>query len=109
MTMTAISRAIANVRAVCLKFRLGDYGDPRCRIFGHAYDPTGAEFYSVYRCDCCGHNGCEYSWLEWIKWKIWIFNRWRSMEWLGITEWWRCTECGGRFGRHDHSFDHLPF
>lgn len=26
-----------------------------------------------------------------------------------FLEWWRCPECGKRFGRHDERVAHLPF
>ena len=28
--------------------------------------------------------------------------------WISGKYWWRCSECGGRFGRHDDS-PHIPF
>lgn len=100
---------IGRARAVWIQFRLGDY-HLRCRIFGHAYDPIGAEFYSVYRCERCGQSdGYQCGPREWIRVKIWLFKDWLRGERRGWSEWWKCTECGGRFGRHDDRFDHIPF
>ena len=35
-------------------------------------------------------------------------DRWECRQ-RRIREWWRCPDCGSRFGRHDESVDHLPF
>lgn len=82
-----------------------------CRVLGHRWHPEGAEFYCVYDCMRCDYhgNGDEYGWRGWVAGKLWRFNYWgKSYQW-GF--WWafKCTECGKRFGRHDDSFDHLPF
>lgn len=29
--------------------------------------------------------------------------------WKRKLNWWRCEDCGRRFGRHDPAQDHLPF
>jgi len=80
-----------------------------CRIWGHRYDPVGAEYYSVYHCVRCGHEDYQRGLREWIEGKIWRLGDWLKRERMGWSEWWKCTECGGRFGKHDDKFDHLPF
>lgn len=30
-------------------------------------------------------------------------------KWRGLKRWWKCDDCGWRFGRHDKNHDHIPF
>lgn len=82
-----------------------------CKFLGHAWNPDGAEFYSVFHCERCGYegNGDEQGVRERIAvrlyWWRYNFGLW-AKSW---REWWKCSDCGGRFGRHDDAFDHLPF
>lgn len=79
-----------------------------CRLFGHRYDPIGAEFYCVYHCERCGHDDYQRSAMEWLHGKLWRLSEWIKGEAMGWREWWRCSECGGRYGRHDDS-PHIQF
>ncbi len=75
-----------------------------CRLVGHKYDPIGAEIYQYYYCERCGHNGMHDgpSVLERIKTRWWVWkNEWREC-WHRWRRWWKCCDCGGRFGRHDY-------
>lgn len=29
--------------------------------------------------------------------------------WQLKKDWWKCSECGGRFGKHDDKVSHIPF
>lgn len=83
-----------------------------CKILGHAWQPDGAKFYCIYDCERCGHHGDGYEWdlRGWIYVRLWWLG-YHLRERLSLwREWWRCSECGGRFGRHDYDkFDHIPF
>lgn len=39
---------------------------------------------------------------EGMRWKL-------RKAWRRFREWWQCSECGGRFGRHDLDTEHFPF
>ena len=81
-----------------------------CRLWGHAWNPEGAQYYCVYHCERCGHDGyTDGSWREQLSVKAWIFRRWFVDQMRGYRQWVHCEECHLWFGRHDDSFDHLPF
>jgi rubredoxin len=82
----------------------------KCRIWGHDLDEEAAYYYAVYSCRRCGNVYDDDKGLrEWIKLGWWLAARWIADRWWSWQLWWRCTECGGRFGRHDDSYDHIPF
>jgi len=79
-----------------------------CRLFGHRYHPEAAEYYSIYDCRRCGCQ--EYENIGWLPRMAWKFELWKQDTVKGIKTWWGpCSDCGGRFGRHDDSKDHIPF
>lgn len=83
-----------------------------CRVLDHAWQPDGAEFYCVYHCERCGYrgNGDEYGIRGRIKVRLYWWRYELGLWWQSVREWWKCSECGGRFGRHNYDeFDHLPF
>jgi DNA-directed RNA polymerase subunit RPC12/RpoP len=81
-----------------------------CKILGHRWHPEGAEYYCVYDCMRCGHSGYEdNSWREWVNHWCWRIGRWFREHTWSARKWWRCSECGWRFGRHDDANDHIPF
>jgi hypothetical protein len=64
----------------------------------------------VWSCDRCGdvyEDECGVR--EWVKVRWWLARQWLEREYTGWREWWRCGECGCRFGKHDDSYDHIPF
>lgn len=81
-----------------------------CKWWGHDLNEEAAYYYAVYECRRCGKvYDDDYGLREWLK-LAW----WRSVDWWrsyygSWIRWWRCFECGGRFGKHDDSHDHLPF
>ena len=81
-----------------------------CRIWGHAWNPDGAEYYWVYHCERCGHNGYTAgSWRERLSVKVWIYRRRAADATKTWRQWLRCPDCNRFFGRHDERFDHSPF
>lgn len=80
-----------------------------CKLWGHRYHPEGMEFYCIYDCMRCGHHDYQAGPREWIWGKVWRLQQWGKRNRWGF--WWcyKCTDCGLRFGRHDDSFDHIPF
>jgi len=81
-----------------------------CRMWGHAWEPEGAEFYSVYRCVRCYHEGYTAgSVRERISLWAWIWRNHIRDWWRDARDWLQCEYCHHRFGRHDDGIDHLPF
>ncbi|HEY0684690.1 MAG TPA: hypothetical protein VGD45_20305 [Steroidobacter sp.] len=83
-----------------------------CKILGHAWQPDGAKFYCVYDCERCGHHGTGHEWdlREWIALRLYWWRYEAGLRWSCLREWWKCSECGGRFGKHNYDeFDHIPF
>lgn len=90
-------------------------GDARiyrlCLVIGHHYDPDEMEYTSVYHCHRCGYWG-DYDtgfpcWVREtcyrLKYRLWT-------RWTTPLRWWlKCPGCGGRFGRCDPNYDHIPF
>ncbi len=84
-----------------------------CRWWGHDLDPIGSHYYCVDYCTRCEKTVERTTGVarlrELASVRIWLircairdrFHYWRC--------WLKCSECGKRFGRHDDSFDHIPF
>lgn len=88
----------------------GDLMSILCKILGHAWHPDAAEFYSVYDCQRCDHHGYQCSFRERIVLRLYFWRYEAGLRWSCWREWWKCSECGGRFGKHNYDeFDHLPF
>lgn len=69
-----------------------------CKWKGHDL-ATGTGFY----CERC-HQEIDYN--EFTKDTI----RERVIAYCKrLKTWWKCEECGVRFGKHDDSVDHIPF
>ena len=81
-----------------------------CRIWGHSWDPEGAEYYCVYHCVRCLHEGyTDGSIRERISLRLWIWRN-RLRDWVRpVRRWIRCEYCHLWFGRHDERDDHIPF
>lgn len=87
--------------------RRSELTDLLCKVFGHKCDQIHAEYYGFFHCDRCGKEFEDDPCLiERIKRKtsIWFDERTRP-----LRRWFRCSECGWRFGRHNPENDHLPF
>lgn len=80
-----------------------------CRLIGHDFEPEAAHYYGLYSCRRCGYedrDGRPPSWLEVVRYRLrgWIRDRRHD-----FRKWWKCSDCGRHFGRHDETVDHLPF
>lgn len=82
-----------------------------CKWWGHSWDPEGAEFYCVYYCTRCEHQGHGDEWDLRGRVKLWIYWRVDAIKrrWYSFLYWLKCSECGERFGKHNDAFDHIPF
>ena len=81
-----------------------------CRLWGHAWETDAAEYYRVYYCERCGHEGeaCN-SWRERFSVKLRVWMRCLRELARASRQWVRCRECGRWLGNHDDRFDHVPF
>ena len=85
-----------------------------CNLIGHRYDATAAWYYWRYYCQRCGAEepdpAADQPWhMRWLgRWRWGLECWWRDARerfWM----WWKCPDCGWRFGRHDPDDEHLPF
>lgn len=81
-----------------------------CRWWGHSLEEEASYYYSVDYCRRChaqvdGNTGLR----EWLRVRIFVAGR-SVREWFWSWRcWYKCNDCGKRFGRHDNRFDHIPF
>lgn len=70
-----------------------------------------AEFYCIYDCMRCMHHGHGNEWSLRERVKLWMYWRVDAIKhwWFYFMCWFKCSECGERFGKHNDAFDHLPF
>lgn len=81
-----------------------------CRWWGHHMDEIAAHYYAHYECLRCGK--CydqDYGIREKLYIRIYLLRTWLHDQRKAWAYWWLCSDCGGRFGRHDESADHIPF
>lgn len=73
-----------------------------CWLNGHNMDPYECRYCTT--CDreipVSNFNGCG------IRGRL---RTWWFMKRQRIRAWWKCEDCGKRFGRHDDTIDHIPF
>lgn len=84
-----------------------------CRWWGHQLDPEASHYYGVdYCCRCerqVERNTGILRLRELAAVRIFIIGREIRMWIQSYQEWWKCSECGKRFGKHDDTYDHIPF
>lgn len=83
-----------------------------CWLWGHKFHPDAAMYYNLFDCERCGFccEGCPTRWEE-ASYRIrgWWDDQCRYWAWKRWREWWKCSDCGWRCGRHDPNTDHVPF
>lgn len=77
-----------------------------CRWEGHNFNNNAEDGFT---CERCGRS-CDYHQFvtrecAGIYGLKDIIRAWREC----LPRWWKCDECGKRFGRHDRTKEHLPF
>lgn len=77
-----------------------------CRIFGHKYDEGYMFYYNKHYCDRCQSEMDDYQegWSE----KVWDIFEKACDKLNDVMVWFKCPECGLRFGKHNED-DHIPF
>ena len=84
-----------------------------CRWWGHNLDPDASHYYGLDYCIRCEkeveRNTGVLRLRELASVRIFIIRR-AVRDWVWSWRGWlKCSECGKRFGRHDDSYDHIPF
>jgi hypothetical protein len=81
-----------------------------CRVWGHKLNGEASHYYCLDYCDRChcevtGRTGLR----EWLKVRLWLAQQWLAWQAKRFRYWWKCSDCGHHFGKHDEAADHLPF
>lgn len=79
-----------------------------CMLLGHKFDPWGAAYYGDYHCERCGADAYQAAIGERIIYRL---RLWTESKWVAWRRWWKCSDCGWYFGRHDPDQEdrHVPF
>lgn len=81
-----------------------------CKWWGHDMCEEALHYYAVFECRRCGKvYESDTGIREWLRVRLWLAQQWLEREWASWKYWYRCSDCGRRFGKHDDSQDHLPF